>query len=422
VMGVNTHRVRADVEAVEGARGPLSGVRVLDLSAVFLGPYCTQILGDMGADVIKVESPTGDIVRGVGPARNAGMGPIHLCVNRSKRSLVLDLRQPAGRTALLKLVEGVDVFVHSMRPQAIARLGLTYKEVSGVTPDIVYCGACGFGQDGPYADKPAYEDIVQGAAGIAALQSQGQPEPAYVTTSIADKTTGLTAAYAIAMALYRRERTGEGQAIEVPMFETMVSYVLMEQLYGMTFEPPMGEARYPRPVSPERRPYRTADGFICVLVYADKHWEKLFELAGRPELINDERFRTISARTENIDELYELVGDLIERRSTGEWLRLLEEGDIPAMPLNSLEDLLRDPHLDERGFIRSVAHPTEGTIRTAGIPVKFSRTPGRIERLAPRLGEHSEELLAEAGYSESEINTLVEAGVTNGPDTEDPGE
>jgi crotonobetainyl-CoA:carnitine CoA-transferase CaiB-like acyl-CoA transferase len=399
-------------------RGPLSGVRVIDLTSVFLGPYCTQILGDMGADVIKVESPVGDIVRGIGPARNAGMGPIHLSVNRSKRSLVLDLRKPAGRTVLLKLVETADVFMHSMRPRAIARLGLTYEEVCAARPDVVYCGAYGFAEGGPYADKPAYEDIVQGAAGIASVQGEAEQAPGYVKTAIADKTSGIVAAYAIAMALYHRERTGEGQAIEVPMFETMVAYVLMEQLYGMTFEPAIGGATYPRLVSPDRRPYRTTDGYICVLVYTDKQWARLFELVGRPDLIEDDRFRTISARTENTDELYEFLGQLLERRSTREWLELLEEADIPAMPLNSVEDLLRDPHLTQRGFIRRVSHPTEGEIRTVGIPVRFSRTPGRIERLAPRLGEQTHEVLAELGYSPSEIDALVEKGVTSGPRSE----
>jgi crotonobetainyl-CoA:carnitine CoA-transferase CaiB-like acyl-CoA transferase len=419
MMAVRAGRVNTEAAELQAVRGPLTGVRVVDLTSVFLGPYCTQILGDMGADVIKVESPVGDIVRGIGPARNAGMGPIHLNVNRSKRSLVLDLRQAAARTAVLKLVETADVFVHNMRPHAIARLGLTYEKVSAARPDIVYCVACGFGQDGPYAGKPAYEDIVQGAAGLAAVQGQAQPEPGYVKTAIVDKTCGLVAAYAIAMALYHRERTGEGQAIEVPMFETMVSFVLMEQLYGMTFEPAMGGATYPRLVSCDRRPYRTTDGYICVLVYTDRHWAKLFELVGRSDLTADDRFRTIAARTDNTDELYAFLARLLEQRSTREWLELFEQADIPAMPLNSVEDLLHDPHLAERDFIRNVTHHSEGEIRTVGIPVKFSRTPGRIERLAPRLGEQSRELLAEAGFSAAEIDALIEADVTIGPGSED---
>lgn len=415
-MAAEATWVNTEAGEVPAVRGPLTGVRVVDLTSVFLGPYCTQILGDMGANVIKVESPVGDIVRGIGPARTAGMGPIHLSVNRSKRSLVLDLQQAAARAALLKLVETADVFVHNMRPQAIARLGLTYEEVREARADIVYCGAYGFGQDGPYASRPAFEDIVQGAAGLAAVQ--GQPEPRYVKTAIADKTGGLVAAYAIAMALYHRERTGEGQAIEVPMFETMVSYVLLEQLYGMTFEPAIGGATYPRLLSCDRRPYRTTDGYICVLVYTDRQWARLFELVGRSDLTADDRFRTIAARTDNTDELYAFLAALLEQRSTREWLELFEQADIPAMPLNSVEDLLHDPHLAEREFIRTVTHHSEGEIRTVGIPVKFSRTPGRIERLAPRLGEQSRELLAEAGLSASEIDGLIEAGVTVVPVSE----
>ncbi|MEA2386600.1 MAG: hypothetical protein QOJ22_774 [Thermoleophilaceae bacterium] len=411
-MGAGSRRTTGRTAEPDPARGPLSGVRVIDLTSVFLGPYCTQILGDMGADVVKVEPPTGDVVRRIGPARNEGMGPIHLSVNRNKRSLVLDLQTPDGREALLKLIATADVFVHSMRAQAIERLGLDYDAVRAVRDDIVYCGAYGFGQDGPYARKPAYDDPVQGATGIAALQGHAQGEPAYVTTVIADKTTGLAAAYSIAMALYSRERNGEGQMIEVPMFETMVSYVMVEQMYGLTFEPAIGSATYPRSTSPFRRPYRTSDGYICVLVYTDRHWDAFFRRAERPDLLEDERFRTIAGRTENIDELYSVLAELIEGRTTAEWLKLLDEADIPALPLNSIEDLLEDPHLTARDFIRTVEHPTEGTIRTVGIPVKFSGTPGSIDRLAPTLGQHSAELLAEAGYSTEEIDGLAQTGVT----------
>jgi crotonobetainyl-CoA:carnitine CoA-transferase CaiB-like acyl-CoA transferase len=401
--------------------GPLTGVRVVDLTSVFLGPYCTQILGDMGADVIKVESPAGDIVRGIGPARHEGMGPLHLSVNRNKRSVVLDLRQPSGHDALLRIAAGADVFVHSMRLQAITRLGLGYEEVAGARPDIVYCAAYGFGEEGSYAGKPAYDDIVQGASGIAALQGLRNGEPEYVTTVIADKTTGLAAAYAIAMALYHRERTGEGQAIEVPMFETMVSFLLVEQLYGMTFDPALGDATYPRTTSEHRRPYRTADGHISVVVYTDEQWQRFFRLAGRPDLVDDERFGTIAGRTEHIDDLYRVVGDLIRPRTTAEWLRLLDEGDIPAMAVRTTDELLADPHLADRELIRAVNHPTEGPIRTVGVPVGFSRTPGRVERMAPLLGEHGPEVLAEAGFSEAEIDDLVHAGVTVKPDLERAG-
>lgn len=398
-----------------GSSGPLAGVRVLDLTSVFFGPYCTRLLGDMGADVVKVEPPQGDIVRRIGPSRNADMGAIHLGVNRNKRSLVLDLRNERGRASLLRLAEGADVFIHNVRPKAIARLRLDYDDVAAVRPDIVYCTACGYGQGGPYSDFPAYDDVVQGAAGIAAVQSHGKPDMEYVNTVVADKTSGLAAASAIAMALFHRERTGEGQAIEVPMFETMAAYLLLEQQYGLTFEPAIGGPVYPRSTSPDRRPYRTADGHICIVVYNDTHWKRFFELAGRSDLAADPRFVTIAGRTENIDELYRLVSEIMPQRSTADWLQALLGADIPAMALNTVEDLLADPHLNAAGLFELHEHPTEGAIRTIGVPVKFSKSPGGVERLAPTLGQHSREVLVEAGFESSEIDALHSSGVTSSP-------
>lgn len=374
-----------------------------------MGPYCTQLMGDMGADVIKVESPDGDGTRYIGPARNTGMGGVFLNLNRNKRSVVLDLKDERGREALLELARSCDVFIHSMRPQAMERLGLGYEEVRAVNESVIYCGACGFGAGGEYSHKPAYDDMIQGACGLAALQERVAGEPQYVASVVADKVTGMAALQSILAALYYRERTGRGQAVEVPMFETMVSFVLVEHLYGRSFEPAMDEAVYPRPASPHRKPYPTKDGHVSLLAYTDKQWSRFFEIASRPELAQDERFLSLAKRTKNIDELYRIVGEVTRARTTGEWLQSLDAADIPALPVNTTEDLLTDPHLEEVGFFELAEHPTEGTIRHTGVPTNFSETPGRIARYAPRLGEHSIEILSEAGM---DTTPFLRDGVT----------
>ncbi|MEE8247775.1 MAG: CoA transferase, partial [Alphaproteobacteria bacterium] len=263
--------------------GPLEGIRVLDLTAYLLGPFGTQILGDLGAEVIKVEPPEGDIMRRLGPSRHDGMAAVFLNLNRNKRSIVLDLKRAAGREALLRLAVGADVFIHNMRPKAIAALDLGYAAVSAANPKIVYCGTYGYRHDGPYGDKPAFDDMIQGASGMAALVGRQSGEPGYVPTAFIDKTVGMAAAYAILAALFYRERSGEGQELEVPMLETMVQFIMVEHLYGLTFEPPLGGAGYPRMLAPQRRPYRTRDGHICILPYTDRQWRRFLELAGRPE-------------------------------------------------------------------------------------------------------------------------------------------
>jgi len=395
--------------------GVLSGIRVIDLTSVLMGPFCTMILGDLGADVIKVESPEGDTTRLVGPSRNAGMGCFFLNCNRNKRSVVLNLKHPQGREALLKMVRQCDVFIHSLRPNAIEKLGLTYQELSKVNPKLIYCGAYGFRKDGPYGAWPAYDDIIQGISGIAAAQGQMTGEPHYVAGAVADKITGLTAVYAILGALFHRERTGEGQEVEVPMFETTVSFNLLEHLYGLTFLPPAGQAYYPRVTSAFRKPYRTKDGYISVLVYKDKHWKSFFAMIGKPELLEDERFKDLQARTEHIHELYQLVEEALQTKTTREWMDLLEKAEIPVAPLHDVEGLLEDPHLQQIGFFEKVEHPTEGTILNIGFPVRFSRTPAHTQRLAPRLGEHSVEVLREFGFQKEEIQQLLHEGVTINP-------
>ena len=391
--------------------GPLSGYRILDLTAVVLGPYATQILGDMGAEVIKVESPSGDMTREIGPRKRSGMAPIHLSISRNKRSIVLDLKQSSAIRVLMQLIASVDVFVHSMRPQAIRRLGLAYDDVKAVREDVVYCGAYGFGADGPYADRPAYDDMIQGMSGIADLIGKvtGGP-PRYAPTIVADKTVGLFVANALLAALLHRERTGEGQAIEVPMFETMVAYVMVEHLWDRNANPDDGELGYVRMLAQTRRPYRTKDGYICVLAYTDNHWKAFFELAGRPELSEDSRFFSIATRTEHIAELYAIAEEVTQARTSEEWLTLLEHAQVPAGPVNSLEDLMSDPHLIDQGLFQRFSHPSVGETLQVRPPVRFSKSPAGIFRHAPLLGEHTTELLREAGLNDGEIEAMLHDG------------
>ncbi len=385
---------------------------MLDLTAMLLGPMATQILGDMGADVIKVEAPGGDAVRDLGPERHPGMASLFLAINRNKRSVVLDLKQAAGRDAVLRLAANADVFVHSMRPQAIARLELGYGELAAVKANIIYCAAHGFGSAGPYRDKTAFDDIIQAASGMAALQGALAGAPTYVTSPIVDKTVALFVVYAISMALFHRERTGAGQAIEVPMFETMVAFNMVEHLDGLSFEPPLGTAGYQRTLSPNRRPFATKDGYMGVLPYLDKQWQAIFELAGRPDLASDPRFASVAARHHNVDALYAELAAIIATRTTADWLADLDAASIPAMPVKAPGDLPHDPHLKAVGFWRLIDHSSEGTLRTTEVPVAMSRSPGGIRRLAPRLGEHSVEILEQAGLAEGEIAAMIESGAT----------
>ncbi|WP_269332595.1 CaiB/BaiF CoA transferase family protein [Futiania mangrovi] len=394
------------------AQGPLAGIRVVDLTSVVLGPYATQTLGDMGADVIKVEAPEGDVLRGIAPLRSPGMGAVFMNANRNKRSVALDLKQKAARAALLRLVAGADVFVHSMRPRAIARLGLAWEDLKAVNPRLVYCSAWGFGQGGPYEDKPAYDDVIQAMSGVAdlAARQRADGEPRYAPTILADKTAGLTVTWAIAMALFHRERTGEGQEVEVPMFETLTSFVLLEHMAGAVFDPPGGPMGYDRVLAPHRRPYATADGHITVMPYTTKQWQRFFVAAGRPEMADDVRVTDAGARSRAIAELYGMIADAMPARPTAEWLATFEEADIPAMPVNRLEDLPEDPHLKATGFFQRLDHPTEGPLVTTAIPVRFKASPGAIRRGAPRLGAHTREVLAEAGLSSGEIDALLATG------------
>ncbi|PLC53970.1 CoA transferase [Pollutimonas nitritireducens] len=392
--------------------GSLSGIKVVDLTSVVMGPYATQIFGDMGAEVIKVESPYGDIMRHMGATEHPLMGPIHVTLNRNKRSVMLDLQQPAAREALLRIVRSADVFVHSMRADAINRLGLGYEAISEVRPDIVYCNAYGYGKAGPYSNEPAYDDMIQGMSGLAALNTELAGEPRYTPTIIGDKVSGLTIAYAVMGALVHRARTGEGQELEVPMFESLVSFIMVEHLWQRTYDPEHGSLGYPRVLTQLRKPHRTTDGYICLLPYTDRNWVDFFELAGRPELATDPRYTTATARSVNFDSLYKDLGGLIAGHSTEWWLDQCRPLSIPVARVNSLEDLLDDPHLNEVGMFFKAEHPHLGVITQVKPPVNFGRTPSEVRRPAPRLGEHSRDVLVEAGLSQEEVNGLVNSGAT----------
>jgi crotonobetainyl-CoA:carnitine CoA-transferase CaiB-like acyl-CoA transferase len=392
--------------------GPLAGVRVLDVTTVVLGPWATQTLGDMGADVIKVEPPEGDTTRRLGPARHAGMAAFFLACNRNKRSLVLDLKQDAGRAALVRLAATADVLLHNFRPEPAARLRLDYDTFRAVNPRLIYCATYGFRARGPYGNKPAYDDVIQAASGLSSLQASMTGEPRYMPTIVADKTSSLTVLSSVLAALYERERSGQGQAVEVAMMESVVAYVMVEHLYGETFVPPLESAGYKRILNRWRRPFPTKDGYLGVVPYTDAHWQTFFEISGRPDLRDDPRFKTLESRLANIETLYEELGKIVATRTSAEWLEALESASVPATIVNSLESLLTDPQLEATGFWKVVEHPSEGTLRMPDIPMTYSRTPGDIRRLQPRLGEHSVEILREAGFGGAEIDGMLASGAT----------
>jgi crotonobetainyl-CoA:carnitine CoA-transferase CaiB-like acyl-CoA transferase len=381
------------------SQGPLAGVRVVDLTAMVMGPYCTQIMADMGADVIKVEPPAGDNTRyiSVGPA--PGMSGVYINVNRGKRAVVLDLTTDAGRTALRALIATADVFIHSMRSKAIAKLGFGYDDVAEINPSIVYTNCYGYGRRGPYRDLPAYDDTIQAECGIPAVQEQLTGEANYVGTIMADKVAGLTALYATTMALFHRERTGEGQEVEVSMFETMASFMLVEHANGAMFDPPLGPAVYPRTVAPNRRPYPTKDGHIAVLIYNDKHWSA-FVNAVRPPWAT-EVYATLEMRANDIDTVYGLVAETLLERTTDEWMALFRELQIPAAPINTPDALFDHPHLNAVGLFETVETP-HGPVRMPGVPTWFSRTPGRIAGPTRELGADTAEVLRELGLADVE--------------------
>ncbi len=392
--------------------GPLHGVRVLDLTTVFMGPSCTQLLGDLGADVIKVEAPGGDSTRSIGPHGDVGLGPLFMGLNRNKRSIVLDLKKPEGLAALLRLAKDADVLATNVRPAGMRRLGLGYEQLASANPRLIYAAMMGFSQRGPYAPKAAYDDMIQAATGLAAAVGEASGgEPRYLPITIADRSVGLYAFGVISAALYARERTGVGQSIEIPMFETMIPYILGDHLYGHTFDPPKAGFSYPRLMSPNRRPYKTKDGYVCCLIYTDRHWDVFLNAVGKGELLKtDPRFANIRTRTQAIDALYQMVADELAHRTTAEWRALLPESDIPIFPMHTFDSLLHDEHLAATGFFEHTEHPVVGKILETAVPSEWSGTPPTQRKSVPRLGEHTADVLREAGMGQAEIDVVLAQG------------
>ena len=396
--------------------GPLHGVRILDLTTVVMGPLATRALGDLGADVLRVEAPAGDFMRHFEPKRSQGMSAFSMAVNRNKRSLALDLKTDEGRDALLDLIETCDAFVTNLRPRALASLRLTDGDLRARRPDLVYCSATGFSSEGPYADKAAYDDVIQAASGLASMFAWVQGEPAYIPSIIADKVAALHITQAVLAALFRRAATGRGDFVEVPMAESLAAFNLVEHHQGHAFEPPMGEFSYLRLRTEHRRPRRSADGWVCILPYSDRNWQDFFRLAGLARFADDPRFATVNARIDHVGELYALLDEVVGTRTTAEWMELCDRHSIPAAPVVDLEHLADDPHYDAVGLIEDHEHPSEGPYRVVRNPLLFrSGLPG-VHTPAARLGQHTAQVLAEIGYSQDQIDAVV-AGTATADDT-----
>ncbi|MCH4269685.1 MAG: CoA transferase [Brevundimonas sp.] len=387
--------------------GPLSGIRVVDLTTVIMGPYATQLLGDMGADVIKVEPPQGDSARSYKPQRIEKLSGIFLSTNRNKRSIALDLKRPAARRALARLVSTADVFVHNLRPTVIERSGFDYASVLKLNPDIIYCTATGFGAEGPYAEKPAYDDMIQAASGMASMFELARGAPAYVPQAICDKLGGQMIATAILGAVVHRERGGGGQSVEVPMFETAIAYNMIENFGPATFTPRLGGTGFTRLQTAERRPYQTLDGHVCILPYSDKNWQDFFRFVERDDFLNDRRFMTLAERAQNFPELYAMVALEAAKHTTSEWLEFCERADIPCMPVVSLDEIESDPHVRAVGLFQSVEHPESGPYRIVRSPIRYGAAPFALRRHAPTLGQHNEEVLRAVGLSTAEIDDAL---------------
>lgn len=387
----------------------LEGLRILDMTNVVMGPYATQVLADLGADVIKIESPTGDTTRQIPPMRNPNMGCLYLHLNRNKRSVVLDLKLPECVSAFIELASKSDVLICNVRPAALARLGITYEDLAARNPRLIWVSLVGFGSDGPYGGRPAYEDLMQGLTGMPdMLVKAGSERPHYVPLSFNDRVVGLHAAIALLAAVQWRERNGRGQFIEVPMLETMTQFTVGDHMGGQTFEPPLGAMGYQRTLNKERRPYATKDGFICLVVYTDKHWQSFFAAVGQPSRFQtDERVQSLQSRTTHASVLYAELAEVMQTRTTGEWLEVMRNADIPAAPMHTLEDVVQDPHLQAVGMFEVSDHPTEGAVRQLRPPTRFSASPPSVRTHAPTLGQHTTEVLREAGVAPHIVDAIL---------------
>ena len=391
---------------------PLKGVRILDLTSVVYGPFATRILAGLGATVIKLEPPTGDILRAIGPMRNPGMGHLFLHANEGKQSLALDLKHAQGKRLALELVKTCDVFISNIRPQPLVRLGLDAPSLHAVHPRLVHVSCTGYGDEGPYAGRPAYDDLIQGASGMGRIMAQYlEGDPAYAPITLADRVSGLHAVYAVTSALFARSQTGEGQTVDVTMFEAVSQFVLGDHMGGATFMPSVGEVGYPRLVSPSRKPYRTQDGFLCVLIYDDRQWADFFAALGTPERAQDPMFINHTARSAHIDQVYAEVARLMTTRTTAQWRELLDRIDVPNMPAQSLEELVDDPHHWQNSFFREVDHPSEGRLRMMGSPTRWNHSPLPGLSPAPRLGQHSREILRSLGVDDAQLDAWQREGV-----------
>ena len=389
---------------------PLSGIRVVEMATLVMGPIAGQTLGDYGAEVIKLETPTGDIFRHNAPARSPDMGATFLQFNRNKQSLAVDVKSARGRDLVGRLLATADVFLTNTRAQALAKLGLDYDTLRTTNPGLIYCAAYGFSEDGPYAGRPAADDTIQAMSGLVDLQARATGTPGFVATVIADKAIGLSVVNAVMAGLIRRNRDGTGQFIEVPMFESMVAFVMPEHMAGRSFDPPVGPSGYARIINPNRRPYATADGLLCVLPYTTDQWLRFFALIGRSDLADEPALKSPEGRSRRFDELYAMISEVMPQRTTAEWVDLLIRSDILFGEVNRTDDLPSDPHLMARNMFPQVDHPTEGRLTLLGYPIRSSEPTMQLRRLPPRLGEHSAEIALGLGLSADHIRAMFDAG------------